>query len=343
MNGAEGALLRAALHYAACGVAVFPCHPGTKQPLLAADRDADGREVRGTGGLKKATTDASVISAWWKRYSKAAIGVPTGKSLGAVVVDLDAGTDPDTGEHFTAEGLLADLEREIETKLPTTRTSQTPRGGLHLFFGIAADEPMPANRTAVLPRIDVRGEGGYVIVPPSRRSDGREYVWLGAGLEEPLAPAPPALLDLILRRGRWSRDRQAGNRQATQQPDELPPRGSAQGRKQYGAVALDGQLRQLREAPPGTRNNTLFVSARKLGQLVAAGVLNLQDVRAGLEQAIRPWPNLRKSLATLDRGLEQGLSEPREIPESTGSISKAAPSPRTVAEPRAVSAPSRMM
>jgi putative DNA primase/helicase len=62
--------------------------------------------------------------------------------------------------------------------LPTpTWTVETPGGGRHLYFALPEGE-VPGNRTGLLRRVDVRGEGGYVIVPPSVRPDGKRYSWI---------------------------------------------------------------------------------------------------------------------------------------------------------------------
>jgi hypothetical protein len=102
---------------------------------------------------------------------------PTGKAIGAFVLDLDAGQDKDTGEVFSAEDLAQAIAKEIGTALPPTWTADTPRGGRHLYFALPAGDP-PGNRAGVVNRVDVRGQGGYVIVPPSLRPDGKAYRWI---------------------------------------------------------------------------------------------------------------------------------------------------------------------
>jgi putative DNA primase/helicase len=167
---ADSLLLTAALDYARHNWPVFPCHPGTKQPLTP---KGDG----GTGGLKHATTNEATISSWWRRFPKAMIGVPTGKSIGAFVLDIDAGVDEETGEVFSADDLLAGLEAKVGAKLPVTWAAETPRGGRHLFFRLPKSATV-GNRTGIIERVDVRGDGGYVVAPPSQRADGRSYRWI---------------------------------------------------------------------------------------------------------------------------------------------------------------------
>jgi putative DNA primase/helicase len=165
-------LLSAALDYAQHGWPVFPCHPSTKRPLTPGGEG-------GTGGLKLASTDEAEIRKWWKQYPKAMIGIPTGTKIGAFVLDLDAGIDDKTGEFFEIGDLERQLADELGVALPSTVTSETPRGGRHLYFAVAGADVL-GNRTGLVPRVDVRGEGGYVVVPPSVRPDGRAYRWMVA-------------------------------------------------------------------------------------------------------------------------------------------------------------------
>jgi putative DNA primase/helicase len=171
-NGAtaDSVMIGAALDYASRGWPIFPCHPGTKKPLTPKGED-------GSGGLRHATTDEAAIRAWWHRFPKAMIAVPTGRSIGAFVLDLDVGEDDKTGEIFEIADLEHALANEIGAALPATWTAETPRGGRHIYFALPDGGP-PGNRTGLLKRIDVRGEGGYVIVPPSARPDGKAYRWL---------------------------------------------------------------------------------------------------------------------------------------------------------------------
>jgi putative DNA primase/helicase len=92
-------------------------------------------------------------------------GVPTGSAIGAFVVDLDAGVDEKTGEVFETPNLIRALCSEIGAALPDTWMVETPRGGRHLYFQLP-DGAAPGNRAGLIKRVDVRGDGGYVIVPP---------------------------------------------------------------------------------------------------------------------------------------------------------------------------------
>jgi putative DNA primase/helicase len=287
--------LAAALQFTARGFCVFPCHPATKQPLVKSS-------VAGQGGHKLATTDTAEISGWWRRYPKAMIGLPTGLNIGAFVVDIDAGVDDATGEIFSAEQILSDLECELGCPLPATVSCTTPRGGLHLYFAVPAGEQMPGNKAGVIPRVDIRGTGGYVVAPPSRRSDGKSYAWLTSLLMQAPTIAPVALLDLIRHPKRL--DNPSKNRRT--------PARSNGGGTAYGLAALDDETSALRRAPAGTRNDSLFHAAICLGQLVASEELELSVVEAALITAAKAWPNLTKSRGTIRSGLSRGLKEPRE-------------------------------
>jgi putative DNA primase/helicase len=162
-------MMAAALHYAGKGWPVFPCHPGTKRPLTP-------KGEGGTGGLKHATIDDATIRSWWHQFPKAMIGVPTGLPIGAFVVDIDAGVDDETGEVFEADEILARLEAKLAVKLPATWMAETPRGGRHLYFRLPTVGV--GNRAGIVDRVDIRGSGGYVVVPPSARPDGRAYSWV---------------------------------------------------------------------------------------------------------------------------------------------------------------------
>jgi putative DNA primase/helicase len=200
-----------ALSYASGSWPVFPCSPQTKQPLVKGDIDPkSGKPIPATGGLKKATTDRGQIEAWWHHHPHAMIGIPTGNAIGAFVVDIDAGVDANTGETFDAIEILRTLEDRVGVVLPQTWVCRTPRGGLHLYFK-ATTAVMPRNRAGLISRVDIRGEGGYVIVPPSARRDGQAYRWENHPDDMSLADAPPELMSFlgqasVSRRGHGARN-----------------------------------------------------------------------------------------------------------------------------------------
>lgn len=164
--------LAAALAYAKRGWMVFPLKPGEKTPLTP-------------NGFKDATTNENIIVRWWDRWPDANIGIATGPESGIWVLDIDA---PDGDKSLGA------LESELAT-LPRTLEQVTGGGGKQLFFRWPAREIR--NRQGLRPGIDVRGNGGYVVVPPSLHPCGKRYEWDGGKGDIEPAEAPPEWLEFI--------------------------------------------------------------------------------------------------------------------------------------------------
>jgi hypothetical protein len=146
-------MIQSALALARRGLCVFPCKVRGKQPIT-------------TNGFKNASADPNVVARWWSLGPHYNIGVATGASSGVLVLDVD-------GEHDGETSLRA-LEAE-HGALPATVESTTG-GGRHLWFKMP-ERPVPCSAGRVGPGLDVRGNGGYVIVPPSIHPSGRAYAW----------------------------------------------------------------------------------------------------------------------------------------------------------------------
>ena len=171
--------LAAALAYARRGWAVHPVRPGDKRPLLK-------------DWPHQATTDPKTIEEWWARWPAANVALACGPSrLFVVDLDVKAGAaGPASWANLAARLGLGDL---------LTPTGRTPSGGRHLFF--AAPDPPLGNSTGRLgPGIDTRGEGGYVLLPPSARGDGKAYTWEISPTEQD--PCPLQVARLVRRRVR---------------------------------------------------------------------------------------------------------------------------------------------
>lgn len=167
-------MLEEALALAEQGWYVFPTRP-TKEPFV---RDWPN----------EATRDPNVILDWWDTWPDANIGVACGKSR-LVVLDIDS-----------KPGALEDFEVMISTHAQEdwaeTVTADTGGGGVHYFFQ-APDGINVSNRAGYLGYrgVDVRGDGGYVVVAPSIHNTGRRYEWR-EGLDpfhSALAPCPKFL------------------------------------------------------------------------------------------------------------------------------------------------------
>lgn len=296
-----------ALSYIAAGVPCFPCR--------SADEHTDTYDENGveivlkaktplTGnGFKAATKNERIIKILFgERHPTAMVGAPTGESMGAWVLDVDVHKD-DEGNVINGYETIATLE-DIHGSLPRTAVAKTAGGGEHHYFRYV---PGVRNRGRLGAGLDVRGMGGFVIMPGSRLASGAEYHWLdwdGDGLP-PLPEAPQWLLDLVLPKA----------------PVHVP------GDYQYEAGqndiyverAVEAELRELASAAQGSRGEAVNRSAFNLGTLVGAGALSRSEAEVGLFDAayangVVAKDGEREIRSKIRRGLDAGIKQPRDIP-----------------------------
>ncbi|HEV8166268.1 MAG TPA: bifunctional DNA primase/polymerase [Actinomycetota bacterium] len=256
VEAADMTPLDAALAYCAHGWSVIPCNLATKRSLVR------WREwQRRAPGLEQ-------LEAWWERWPKANVGVVTGSLSGVVVVDVDPQHDGDR--------TLAELEGE-RGALPRTAVVETPSGGHHLYF--AHPGGRVANSAGRLGAgVDVRGDGGLALLPPSRLRrtrlrDDRIYRWTAGG-PATVPELPPAWVEL----GHPPKPPAA----ATRTTLEATPRDAAR---------LAGLLRALQRAPEGRRNAVLYWAGCRLAEMVERGApASWADVlvRAGVAAGPEP-------------------------------------------------------
>jgi hypothetical protein len=247
-------------------------------------------------GFHDATRDPAEIKAQFGTPGAAMIGVPTGQGAGFFVVDLDV---KNGGQGL--EWLAANQHR-----LPRTRTHKTRSGGQHLLFQWPEGRTIRNSASRVAPGVDVRGNGGYIIAPPSPDYEIADH--------SALAEAPPWLLALI--------DPPAAPRAAdlTKYGADLPkspPRQSGDGTR-YGLTALDNECQSILSAPDGAKHDTLNRAAFSIGGLVAAGELAegpalqaLASALAGIASRCEDYPAAQKTLGAAFRA---GMAKPREAP-----------------------------
>lgn len=269
-----------AFSFASRGVPVFPCRPEGKRPIPS-------------NGYRSATTTERIIRIWWERHPDALVGMPTGERTGVWVLDVDV----------KSGGLetLAALEAE-HGRLPATRTVRTSSGGKHYYWqhcGLRCSAGRLHRRG-----IDVRGDGGLVIVPGSALPDGRRYELID---DSPPTDSPEWLLSLV-------------------RPRPYVPRPSAPYEPgtadHYVNAAVRSELARLAESREGNRGTQLNNSAYALGTLVGAGALSRSDAEAGLWSAavtcgVAAKDGERATWSTIRRGLSDGSQKPRSIPKDS--------------------------
>ncbi|MDP9357332.1 MAG: bifunctional DNA primase/polymerase, partial [Chloroflexota bacterium] len=188
----ESPALDAALNYAALGWSVFPCHTGDPTTPTGCDcRNPEcstpAKHPRTQNGLTSATTDEAQIRRWWGMWPTANVAVRTGAVSGIAVIDVDG-----------PAGWQAIHEAERRRgPLPPTVMAQTGGGGSHLVY--AHPGRHVRTRQKVLAGVDIRGDGGYVLVEPSQHASGNAYRWTKGHSphDHPPAALPPAWVDLL--------------------------------------------------------------------------------------------------------------------------------------------------
>lgn len=257
----------------------WPCFPclANKRPLTE-------------HGFKDAVRDPDAARRLFQRPGAAMIAVPTGPASGLAVVDLDI-------KHGGAglEWQAANMHR-----LPQTRTHRTMSGGRHLLFEYPAGRHVRNSASRIAPGVDVRGEGGYIIAPPSP----------GYSIEDASMPAPMPdwLLDLIDPPASPSPPRPALLARARSHGDGSP----------YGLAALDRECAAIAGAADGGKHDALNKGAYSIGGLVAAGELAEGAAMAALTGALdairHRCEDQRAAERTLTQAFEAGKAAPRQAP-----------------------------
>lgn len=265
------------------GVPVFPCRerePGRKRPYTPR-------------GFHDATRDPVVITRWWRQWPNALIGMPTGSESRRWVLDIDV-KRPEANGFDTLE----DLGHSI---LPVTPMCHTASGGLHVYFD-AGDRELKNSAGLLGPGLNVRGDGGYVILP----SSGSGYNW------DPLhnfetcaaAPAPDWL---------WP--------PKPSRPISTEPIEPVTGLSRYGEAAIEAACNAIVRAGPGQQERVLNAECFSIGTLAGAGAVPAEiALRALLKAGNRmpdhnsAWPWRPEEIdLKVRRAFNAGQTHPREV------------------------------
>ena len=295
------ALRLAAMTYVSRGWFVLPLWWPTRSGDCAcgvSDCDSVGKHpIRRlvTHGLRDATDHVATASEWWQSYPNANVAVRTGRQSGLVVLDVDG-----EAGRLALRGLVACHEPF------QARWVRTGSGGWHAYFAHPGG-PVPNSAGRLGEGLDVRGDGGYVVAPPSRHATHLRYRWVGQddaggppdGVEVP--PIPAWLLELAAPADQHSTARQP----MWLRTDDVSA---------YAAAAVEREAHGVAIAPTGQRNHQLNRAAFKLGQLVGAGVVDeLIATNALVDAGLAAGPGERKIRSTVRRGLRAGMLQPRHL------------------------------
>jgi len=206
-------LLPTALDYLAKNWPVIPCRLWFKNP---GDTRAEKIPLVRWKPYQDALPTPQELTKWFTQWPTAQLGLVTGPGVGLMVVDIDLGaTDAD----------IASLQ------LPTTLISKTPSGGRHVFLRYPKNKKVKTV-AGFRPHIDIRGDGGFVVIPPSKYPNGVPYEWLIDPEYADIAEAPEHLLSLI-----------SDDTTSTQRTDyKAIAFGAPQGQRNHSAAVMAGCL-----------------------------------------------------------------------------------------------------
>jgi hypothetical protein len=177
--------------YVQAGWGVFPLKAKDKLPLFPAAHEK-GTKCKGEcgqlgHGLWDATHEENMAVGWWDTLPSANIGIACGKDSGIVVLDVDAG-------HGGFDSLTELIMKH--GALPATPVSKTGSGGEHIFFKHPGIEIR--NSAGKLGKgLDIRGDGGYVVVPPSIHPNGNIYEWVVRPSQTEIQEMPEWMIELL--------------------------------------------------------------------------------------------------------------------------------------------------
>jgi bifunctional DNA primase/polymerase-like protein len=255
----------------------------------------------------KATTEVSEIIDTWGPNRLANVGIATGRTSGIFVVDVDEGVRPDGTYKQGLESKLA-LEDQYGD-FPQTYTVRTGGGGCQYYFAMPDGYSIKTIAKAFgdeRPDIDIRGDGGMVVAPPSVSGRGPYRVEIQGEVADP----PMWMVDLLLQRGIMEPldlpvdpvDSSTGEDGPAVEPSEAPG---------WLASSIDTKLEEVRNAPEGEGNQTINRIAFMIGQYVPHGWISQDEAVERLVEAVNSWAHPHPQASyTIRRAVRQGMAEP---------------------------------
>jgi len=246
-----GLIPNSALDYANRGFAIIPTHAIIGEYCTCGQRIDAGKCKAGkhpctAHGYQDATTDAEAIRVWWRDKPWANVAIPTHGNKYFVLE-----CDPRNGGDETIATFVAE-----HGAMPMTPTVRSGGGGTHWYFRYPPGRVIKS-RAGVAPGVDVRGDAGYVLAPPSTHLSGNRYEWV-TGLDTPLADAPGWVLGLVC-------DAPAAPRPAGASGSITPPKTPPKG---MFVFAEEPDFRSHPGADEGKRNDAIM---RLIGVHTARG------------------------------------------------------------------------
>jgi hypothetical protein len=177
----RAAMLEAALYYASKGMQIFPSPPGTKKSYKSA---------KYSNGPWGKTTDPADIRRNFLKWPDANVCIAMGPDSGYFVLEVDT----PKGHNVDGIASLRALEAQ-HSPLPETRQAISPTGSIHYYYKWPTTGTISNSASMIGPGIDIRGEGGMVVAPPSLKPGVGAYSWHN---EHPAVDAPEWLLALMV-------------------------------------------------------------------------------------------------------------------------------------------------
>jgi hypothetical protein len=277
--------LEAELRHAEQGWPTFPCRerePGRKRPYTPR-------------GFHDATCDAAIITKRRSQWPEALIGMPTGAASGLMVLDIDVKNDAANG---------FDSLEDLGHVLPETPMAHTASGGLHVYFQNPTHRELRCSAGLLGPGLDIRGAGGYIILP----SEGSGYYWDPVWNFDTVAPvaAPDWLWPPKLSRPTASY--------------QIPARPTV-GLSPYAEAAINAACDAIFGAGPGQQERTLNAECFSIGTLAGAGGVPTDIALRALLRAGNAmpshdpaWPWRPEEVeAKIRRAFNAGMTQPRAV------------------------------
>jgi hypothetical protein len=240
------------LYYIDRGIPIFPCResePRRKSPYTPR-------------GFLDATDDPAIIEKWWEQWLAALVGMPTGKTSGRWILDIDV-KRPEANGYDSLE--------DLGIILPPTPMVHTSSGGLHVYFD-AGDRELRCSTGLLGAGLDVRGCGGYCIIP----SPNSGYFWDPVHNFETCSPAPAP--DWL-----WP--------PRPSRPIPTEPISPVVGLSRYGEAAITAACDAIVGAGPGQQERTLNAECFSIGTLAGAGAIPADIALGALLRAANTMPD----------------------------------------------------